>query len=369
LLFYDIDILGTVVMGGTQDNGTNQWNVGDQLGDNILGGDGFECIYDPDGDRLYYCTQEDRYRLTFPNDVDEINPPGHSGQWDASWIMHPTDHDTLYCAQDDLAISFNRGTTWHKTDPLFQENIRALAQGTKDPDTMYASDRFQLKRSNNINDAFPGWINITGDWNLNNGANIGGIAVDPNDASRVWVTFNGYRDTLKVMYSSTAGQGGPNAWQNITDNLPNVPVLCIAYQPGSNDGIYIGTDIGVFYRNANLDEWIWYSNGLPKTRTEDLKIYGGYLYAGTFGRGMWRSGLYSNCPQELNLTQANDPAMGGNTGTWFYSAQNNIVSERIIDGGFGTSVNYRAGYSIRLDPGFHAKATNAFQADMSGCPD
>lgn len=369
--FYDIDVQGTQVMGGTQDNGTNEWTVGDIEGDRVLGGDGFECMYTGEN-YLYYCTQVHRYRYDFGGSETIITPINQTDAWDASWIMHPTNPETTYCAKFDIAISYDGGENWTYTNPQFpqQRAIRAMAQGISNTNRMYASDRVNLRRTTSIHAPAPTWIDITGNWNIspNNGPGIGGIAVDPANENRVWVSFNGYRDTLKVMFSSVGGFG-TNAWQNITGNLPNVPVLCAIYEPGSNDGIYVGTDIGVFYRNASLGEWIWYSNGLPKTRVEDLKIENGYLYAGTHGRGIWRSDLFGNCPPELYLTQANDPDNGGNTGTRIHAASDGIVSERVINGSLGTNVRYSAGNYVRLDVGFHAKVNNEFQADLDGCPD
>ena len=57
---------------------------------------------------------------------------------------------------------------------------------------------------------------------------------------------------------------------------------------------YIGTDIGVFYRDNILGDWIPFSNGLPVVEVTDLEIQvsSGKLRAGTYGRGMWETALY-----------------------------------------------------------------------------
>ena len=69
--FYDFDVKADIdgdpvtIAGGTQDNGTLQWDVGQVQGDRILGGDGFETIYDPSNyQTMYGCTQETRFRST-----------------------------------------------------------------------------------------------------------------------------------------------------------------------------------------------------------------------------------------------------------------------------------------------------------------
>ena len=65
------------------------------------------------------------------------------------------------------------------------------------------------------------------------------------------------------------------------------------YQQGSNEGLYIGTDIGVFYTDASMTDWIPYQNGLPNVLVNDLEISyrDNTLWAGTYGRGLWATDL------------------------------------------------------------------------------
>jgi len=65
----------------------------------------------------------------------------------------------------------------------------------------------------------------------------------------------------------------------------------LVYQDGSADGIYIGTDIGVYYTDTLLGGWQYYSAGLPSVIVNDLEINYtiGKIRAGTYGRGLWES--------------------------------------------------------------------------------
>ena len=112
--------------------------------------------------------------------------------------------------------------------------------GVSDPDVIYAGGQGYIYRTTNGGES---WTSVTG--NLPN-LTITGIEVDPEDPLRVWVTCSGYQDGNKVFFSSTGG----SPWTNISQNLPNVPANCITYQVGTNDGIYIGTDIGVYFKDA-----------------------------------------------------------------------------------------------------------------------
>jgi hypothetical protein len=87
--------------------------------------------------------------------------------------------------------------------------------------------------------------------------------------------------------------GGLN-WSNYSGALPNVPINCIVYQNGTNEGLYIGTDVGVFYTDGTMTDWITYQTGLPNVVVTELEISynNNKLWAGTFGRGLWNTDLF-----------------------------------------------------------------------------
>jgi photosystem II stability/assembly factor-like uncharacterized protein len=378
---YDFDVYNNIIICGTQDNGSMKWSALDfnLEATGTYGGDGFECFIDPSSPSvIYQCSQGNRARSTNGGSSwCDITPPiagctfnddDDGGQWDASWVMHPTNFDTIYAATQTLYRSYDRGANWTEIGLPTSDGtpaIRAIAQGKNNPNVMYTSNRTNLRRADNLHDADPAWFNISGNGQLPfDSAQLGGIAVDPNNSSRVWVTFRGYRNNKKVYYSSNAG----STWTNISGSLPNVPARCIYYQAGSNDGIYVGTSIGVFYKNASLSDWIFFSNGLPNVPVEDFDIDNGYLYIATWGRGVWRTNPYSNCPSENMLTVFNDPSNGYHTGTQVYHASSAIASTRKVTGGIGTNVLYQAGSFVRLDHGFEARAESTFEAKIGGCP-
>ena len=77
------------------------------------------------------------------------------------------------------------------------------------------------------------------------------------------------------------------------NNLPALPVNCIVYQGGANDDLYIGTDIGVYYKDNTMTEWVPFNNGLPNVIVNELEIHysEGTISAATYGRGVWESPL------------------------------------------------------------------------------
>jgi hypothetical protein len=116
------------------------------------------------------------------------------------------------------------------------------------------------------------------------------IAIDATDSLTAWVTCGGFLEGQKVYQTKDGG----STWQNMSLNLPNIPVNVVVFQENNaNDIIYIGTDAGVYYYTAAGNTWQLFSNLLPNVIVSDLEIHESTrkLYAGTFGRGIWMTDL------------------------------------------------------------------------------
>ncbi|HNO70530.1 MAG TPA: PKD domain-containing protein, partial [Bacteroidia bacterium] len=114
--------------------------------------------------------------------------------------------------------------------------------------------------------------------------------IDTKNSNRIWLGSTGYTAGNKIYYSSNAGQ----SWTNISGTFPNMPILCMEYLPGSNDGIYVGTEVGLFYKDASMSDWIYYDQGLPNVRIDDIDfdMVNGKIRVATYGRGIWESPLH-----------------------------------------------------------------------------
>ncbi len=246
----------------------------------------------------------------------------------------------------------------------------AMAQGTSNSSRFYAAggsdinNMRTLRRSDNINDATPTWATVSGNtgWptGLVENTQITGLAVNPRNSNEIWVTFSGYNAGNKVFRSTDAGA----TWTNLSGALPNLPVHVIKFQDqGANNGnyqVYIGTDIGVFYRSQSLTNWAFFSNGLPRVMVTDLELNGTYIYAGTYGRGIWRSDPFEACSANDSYSLTYDDER-------VFQASGTIVSTSTMAGTISTNVHMRAGNYVQLNPGFHAQAGAVFKATIGPC--
>jgi len=282
-------------LSGWQDNGTNisspfwQW---------LYTGDGMTCFIDNTNDNNLYASYEyGAFAASSDGGNNWRNATGgitEAGGWNTPWLQDPQNPGTLFSGFKNVWKSINRGSSWSKISTWGSSTINAMAIAPSNDNCIYASEANGLYTTINGGSS---WTNISSGLPVAS-EYLSNIAIDNFDQSHLWVTFSGWSGSFKV-YTST--NGGAN-WTNISSGLPNLPVNCIVYQPGPAGGIYVGTDIGVYYMDNTTGGWIPYNIGLPNVEVFDLKLYkGNTLMAATFGRGTWQTSTYTN----INLSTNN----------------------------------------------------------------
>jgi photosystem II stability/assembly factor-like uncharacterized protein len=129
------------------------------------------------------------------------------------------------------------------------------------------------------------------------------LATLPNDPNTMVVALSGY-DVPHVWLGSVVTDKAGNVspiWSDISGKgkagLPNAPVNALAIDPKYPHTIYIGMENGVFrtrdWTQKGAVVWEPFSSGLPNTAVYDLKIHGPtrLLRAATHGRGIWERQL------------------------------------------------------------------------------
>lgn len=278
-----------IILCGLQDNSTYRFD-GSGWTDNI-GGDGEACAISPEDDNIQIGSyQYGNFYLSYDqgNTFNQLYIGSGIGSWTAPVVFSPNSADTIYFGLNDVYATYDGGYTFTSLGsgmPLFPGSIISLAVAPSNAQVLYAADYGHIMRSD---DGGTTWNNVSGHLTTDSLA-ITRIAVDYNDAMRVYVTTSGYAAGKKVYVSTTGG----SSWFNMSYNLPNVPANCIAVDSSVIGGVYVGTDMGLYYTDSSMTNWISYGKGLPNVIVDDLDI--NYtvrkIRAATYGRGLWEADL------------------------------------------------------------------------------
>jgi hypothetical protein len=125
---------------------------------------------------------------------------------------------------------------------------------------------------------------------------ISGIAVDPRNPFRAWVSFSGYEaytpttpgHVFEVVYDGT----GAATWTDLSLDLGDQPITGLA-RDDVTGALYAATDFGIAVLEPGATGWAAGARGLPAVATYGLTIDSSarVLYAATHGRGVWRLNL------------------------------------------------------------------------------
>ena len=273
------------LVAGAQDNSTIK-----KSGDNweiVFGGDGTDCWIDPNNPEYWY------YSYVFGEFYRSINSgvnkslmirPDKFANEEGAWIS-PMSID--FAGTNRLYVGFRqiyRSETYGKNDSW----MPVSAFSNTDPMKVLTVYNKHIYAANNskLFYSFDDGIH----WQIKNMYGITSIEIDPNNQKRDWINQGGFSDGNKVFLFDN------ETVTNISGNLPNIPVNCIAYQKNSPDRIFIGTDIGVYYSDYNSGFWQRYGTSLPNTIVTDIELLSDHnlIRISSYGRGLWEAPL-TNC--------------------------------------------------------------------------
>ncbi len=300
--FYRLGIHKTeagAILGGSQDNGTYRWLNGKWQ--HVFWGDGMETVFGYSSADYYFCTQYDgdlnhtenggqtyRRRLQQP-----ILDAGDKGDWVTPYLLHPDSETVIYGGFIDVWKSNDKGQTWYPISKFKSSGstsvqpIKTLAIAPSNPNIILAARQAAFHKTV---DGGKTWQPISSILPVTTNL-ITGIAIHPADPARIWIAIGGWSAGKKVYYSADTG----SSWVNISGTLPNCPAGSIVIQyPSPNEGVYVGTDVGVFYRNNTMSDWVLFNQNLPAVVISEMEIHypTNKLRAATYGRGIWESDLY-----------------------------------------------------------------------------
>ncbi|MCD6330120.1 MAG: T9SS type A sorting domain-containing protein [Candidatus Cloacimonetes bacterium] len=302
--FYAIEIDQTNpyrIYGGTQDNNTIRTMTGalDDW-DAILGGDGFYCLVDYTNPNRIFAEYQwgNLYRSTNGGSYFSYIANSMSGDrtnWSSPYVMHPTNPDILYFGTYRVWKTTSGGSGWSAVsgdltqgdDISGYHTISTMAISKLDPSIILTgSDDGRVHISVNSGSS---WTNISAGlpdrW-------ITRVACDPHNANTIYATVSGFRwdeEAPHVFRSNNLGLD----WVDISGNLPEMPVNCIAIDPNIQNKLFVGTDSGVFFSEDGGLNWYSLSQGIPNVPVTDMKIYNPdrFMVIGTYGCSAYKIDL------------------------------------------------------------------------------
>ena len=124
---------------------------------------------------------------------------------------------------------------------------------------------------------------------------VTGIAVDGSDptGNTAYVSFSGFNGntppTPGHVFVTRNGLSGAATWIDISGDLPDIPINAVILDPAKKPAIYVASDIGVFRSRDGGRHWKLLSKGLPFVTVFGLERNAstGQIVASTHGRGMF----------------------------------------------------------------------------------
>lgn len=285
--------------GGTQDNGTNRTLTGNTNDwQSIYWGDGFYVLVDPVNNNYVYAEYQYGNFAKSTNGGNSFNTAmnGISSSDRKNWctpvVFDPTNPEILYYGANRLYKSTNRASNWEaiSTDltngpglNLVFGTISTISVSPVNPEIIYVGTddgNVWVSAMNGM-----GWeylsLNLPDRW-------VTRVAADPDDENTAYVTFSGYRWDEYLPHIFRTIDKGQN-WEDISGNLPEVPVNDVIVDPEDNNRLYIATDAGVFKTNDLGINWEMQGSNLPNVPINDLTLHNESrtLIAATFGRSMY----------------------------------------------------------------------------------
>jgi hypothetical protein len=284
-----------VITGGAQDNGSAARQAGGNWVD-WLGADGMEGLVSPTNHLKLWGTSQNGsiYRsLNGGNSYSGLPKPSN-GQWVTPLWIHPTNEDIVYGGWTGVYKSTTGGTAWTNiSGGTITTTLADLAVSTSNPNYIYASNGSTLYVTT---DDGATWATRSAP------ASINDICIDPTDPNKIWVALSS--STNRVMVSTDAG----TTFTNVSNGLPPFSARSIVVDNNTPRGMYVGMNIGVYYKAEPDANWTNFSDNLPLVAINELELQhaDGKIRVATYGRGVWESPV-ANIPPPSGFTFNSPP--------------------------------------------------------------
>jgi photosystem II stability/assembly factor-like uncharacterized protein len=279
-----------IAYGGTQDNGTNKY-TGTTAWTNVFLGDGGTT-------RVNWVNPDIVYTEYVGLAMCKSTDAGQNWDWSitdgldrsdgalfyAPFNLDPSNPDILLAGTHYVWRTTDGCKTWSRISPALGGEVSAVTVAPNNSKVIYAGT--SDGRVWVTPDTGSSWYELTRGFPRRQ--YVGDIAVDPRNARVVYVSFAAWGGS-HIWKSTDAG----GTWENVGDNLPEMPIRAIALDPRRPDVVYVGTEIGVFVSTQGGGRWARLGKGLPNSPVFSMTANRrtGFITVGTHGRGAWRIAL------------------------------------------------------------------------------
>lgn len=226
---------------------------------------------------------------TYPNE-------GYAGNNEntSEIVPDPRCYNHLYIGNENtLQKSLDGGISWQNLNQFgvdAAQIITGIEVSRSNPEVIYLVQNSNPSRLWKSSDGGQNFSLTNSPTGAVNGAFI---TLDPLDENHLWLAWNrGGNNSNKVFES----QDGGITWTSLTSPILNGHhVEQLLHIGGTDGGIYLATNLGVFYRSESETDWLPCSDALP-ARAAVNRLVPYYakqkIRIATYGRGIWQSDFY-----------------------------------------------------------------------------
>jgi len=307
---------GGRVIGGTQDNGSLQLDLGNWS--IYRGGDGGYSAVDPVSDQVMYgsyvylsihrslnggaSSQYICSGITEALPAEGTSPYCGSANvrkanFIAPFILDPNDANRLLAGANSLWVTDGARTpapAWRviKEPSAATDNfISAVAAAEGNGNVIWVGhNNGEVYATRDGRAATPAWQRV-GQGTLPSRA-VQRIMIDKDDHNRVLVAVTGF--TANNLWET---RDGGATWASVASNLPLAPIFDVKRHPRRADWLYAATSVGIFTSEDRGATWSTTNEGPANIRVRELFwLDDETLGAATYGRGMFKASVPASGP-------------------------------------------------------------------------
>lgn len=393
---------GNVMLGGTYHNSHLLKNNNVYLNGWISytgSADGYRGFVNPGNNKWVY--NDSRKDLLPPTRTDAfVNYPfgripnaSYFLGYSCPLVWDPTCYTTVYSGKDSaLWKSTDDGISWTAIGAFGNGVITDLEIAFDNPQKIYlvfTPDAGQRKIWKTT-DGGINWVDVTAPSSVI-GANTArqlDITIDEHNSDVIWMAILSSASSTNNNKVFKSIDGGATWFNYSSAILNNHTMQSIVHQRGTDGGVYVGTNLAVFYRNNSMSDWELYSNGLPVNNScfKLVPWYKGGKIRNAGERSVWEAALYeigtpvaqlsvdklsSGCARDTFYFADHSSQYGANASwSWqinpapSYMSANNTEYIKVV---FGNSGSYSVSLAVSDSLGSDSIGYNNFISVSNEC--